>query len=264
MYGTAWKRQHTEQLTAAAIRRGYAGIDTANQRGHYVEAAVGKALRATAGEESLRGPIFLQTKFTPLQGQLDDPPYERGADISSQVKQSIHSSLEHLGVSRIDSYLLHGPCRPDRLDRADWKAWRAMEDAARAGWIGLLGVSNFTARQLAALLRRASIRPAFLQNRCVASDGWDSEVRRLCDEHGIVYQPYSLVLANRKLLLDRNVRAMARRYGKSSVQLLYGFAVQIGMMPITGTSNPAHMSENLEIADFTLDDRDVRFLLHWP
>src|SRR5947199_4719 len=46
LYGTAWKEDETQRLVELALREGFRGIDTANQRRHYHEAAVGQALAA--------------------------------------------------------------------------------------------------------------------------------------------------------------------------------------------------------------------------
>jgi diketogulonate reductase-like aldo/keto reductase len=70
-------------------------------------------------------------------------------------------------VTRIDSYILHGPSQRSGLSQADWETWRAMEDAADEGLVGLLGISNIAVDQLKALLCGARIRPTFVQNRCL-------------------------------------------------------------------------------------------------
>jgi diketogulonate reductase-like aldo/keto reductase len=91
MYGTAWKELHTEALTLQAINCGYRAIDTANQRKHYVETAVGAALTAAvAASVATRESLFLQTKFTYLAGQDHRLPYDANADIDTQVHQSLH------------------------------------------------------------------------------------------------------------------------------------------------------------------------------
>src|SRR3954471_17586187 len=128
LYGTAWKEQETRRLTGLALSQGFRGIDTANQRRHYDEAAVGQAVAvALAGGLVGRGDLFLQTKFTFRQGQDHRLPYDPEAPIGAQVEQSLASSLEHLGTESVDSYLLHGPSRRSGLSSVDWEAWRAME-----------------------------------------------------------------------------------------------------------------------------------------
>src|SRR4051794_30981311 len=143
LYGTAWKEDQTERLTRLALEAGFRGIDTANQRRHYHEAGVGEALRKMRLDS-----VFVQTKFTHLDGQDQRLPYELDAPVSTQVAQSVESSLEHLGVKTIDSYLLHGPSARDRLAAEDWEAWHAMEAAQRAGKVRVLGISNVTLHQL--------------------------------------------------------------------------------------------------------------------
>jgi diketogulonate reductase-like aldo/keto reductase len=106
IYGTAWKEHRTEGLTRLALEVGFRGIDTANQRQHYFEAGVGTAI-AAAG--IARDELFLQTKFTDVGGQGHRLPYDPDAPLGRQVEQSFASSLKHLGVDHVDSYVLHGP-----------------------------------------------------------------------------------------------------------------------------------------------------------
>src|SRR5262249_45076718 len=153
MYGTAWKEERTQTLTYEAIACGFRAIDTANQRKHYFEAGVGAAVGAAVASGSItREQLFVQTKFTWQRGQDHRLPYDPNADLATQVRQSIDSSLEHLGLTRIDNYLLHSPSRPYGLGEADWETWRAMEEAVRDGRVGLLGVSNISFEQLATLI----------------------------------------------------------------------------------------------------------------
>src|SRR5438105_7478631 len=142
LYGAAWKEDQTQRLTGLALQQGFRGIDTANQRRHYHEAAVGQAIVA-AIESGLviRDDLFLQTKFTFRRGQDDRLPYDPEAPIPTQVEQSFANSLEHLGTTYLDSYVLHGPTRRDGLAPADWQAWRAMEAIHDSGQARLLGVS---------------------------------------------------------------------------------------------------------------------------
>src|SRR5438132_12710238 len=89
LYGTAWKKDETRRLTELALQQGFRGIDTANQRRHYHEAAVGKAIAASV-ESGLvaRDDLFLQTKFTFRRGQDHRLPYDAEAPVPLQVEQS--------------------------------------------------------------------------------------------------------------------------------------------------------------------------------
>ncbi|HEX6836172.1 MAG TPA: aldo/keto reductase, partial [Polyangia bacterium] len=110
IYGTAWKEERTEALVGLALRSGFRAIDTANQRKHYFEAAVGDAIARAIGDGMVtRGELFLQTKFTDVGGQDRRLPYDASAPFAEQVAQSFASSLEHLHTDYLDSYVLHGP-----------------------------------------------------------------------------------------------------------------------------------------------------------
>src|SRR5947209_3080704 len=170
LYGTAWKEDETRRLTELALRQGFRGVDTANQRRHYHEAAVGRAVAAAiAGGVVARDGLFLQTKFTFRAGQDHRLPYDPAAPVGTQVGQSFASSREHLGVDVIDSYVLHGPSRREGLGPEDGEAWRAMEGLHQSGRARLLGVSNVTLEQLDRLCQQARVRPRFVQNRCFAA-----------------------------------------------------------------------------------------------
>ncbi len=258
LYGTAWKEDQTQRLTALAIAEGFRGIDTANQRRHYHEAEVGSAVTASIASGLVnRGDLFLQTKFTFARGQDHRLPYDPGATIETQVAQSFASSLEHLGIDVVDSYLLHGPTQSAGLGSADWEAWKAMEAIHESGRARLLGVSNVSLEQLQLLCERARIRPRFVQNRCYAALGWDRDVRAFCDANGLVYQGFSLLTANRAALALPELAQIARRHGRTVAQVVFRFAIDVGMLPLTGTTDASHMREDLDVFDLRLEPDDV-------
>src|SRR5512134_611446 len=194
LYGTAWKEDRTAALTELALRSGFRGIDTANQRRHYHEAGVGEALAAVYRAGLIkRESVFLQTKFTSLPGQDHRLPYDPSADLSTQVAQSMASSLEHLGTDHVDSYVLHGPASGHGWTEHDAQAWAAMARERDAGRTRLLGVSNVSLRHLEQMAAEEDEVPAFVQNRCYARFGWDRVVRAFCAERGIIYQGFSLL-----------------------------------------------------------------------
>ncbi len=96
LYGTAWKEDDTKRLVIQALKAGFRGIDTANQRRHYFEEAVGDAIQQflTTSQET-RGNLFIQTKFTSVHGQDHRKPYDEFDSLTNQVKQSFTSSLAH-------------------------------------------------------------------------------------------------------------------------------------------------------------------------
>lgn len=261
LYGTAWKEDETQRLTELALEQGFRGIDTANQRRHYHEAAVGQAIAASVQSGLVvRADLFLQTKFTFRRGQDQRLPYDPKAPIPIQVEQSFAGSLKHLGTERIDSYLLHGPTKRAGLAPDDWAAWRAMEAIHDSGRARLLGVSNVSLEQLQALCREARVRPRFVQNRCYAVRGWDRRVRRFCAANGLVYQGFSLLTANRETLARAALARIAERHGRTPSQIVFRFAIDVGMLPLTGTTDPAHMRADLDVFDFRLEPEEVELI----
>jgi diketogulonate reductase-like aldo/keto reductase len=258
LYGTAWKEEQTWRLTELALQHGFRGIDTANQRRHYHEAAVGQAIAASVASGLVaRDDLFLQTKFTFQRGQDHRLPYDPDAAIRVQVEQSFASSLEHLATEVIDSYLLHGPTQRDGLAPADWEAWRAMEAIHDSGRARLLGVSNVSLEQLQRLCQQARIRPRFVQNRCYAARGWDRRVREFCAASGVVYQGFSLLTANRDALARPEMGRIARRHGRTVSQIVFRFALDVGMVALTGTTSAEHMRADLDVFDFRLAPEEV-------
>ncbi|MCA9605600.1 MAG: aldo/keto reductase [Myxococcales bacterium] len=262
MYGTAWKEDRTRGLVERAIEAGFRAIDTANQRKHYFEAGVGEGVRAAIdrGLVASRDELFLQTKFTFQPGQDQRLPYDPRAPIGDQVRQSFESSLEHLGVARLDSLVLHGPMYQRILADEDWAAWNAMEGLAREGRVGLIGVSNVDASQLEELCAFSKVKPAFCQNRCFARLGWDARVREVCARHDVVYQGFSLLTANGRELHRPEVQAIAERLGRTMPEVVFAFAHALGILPLTGTSDPEHMRQDLSAVETVLDEADLEIL----
>ncbi|MEI8016767.1 MAG: aldo/keto reductase [Schlesneria sp.] len=263
LYGTAWKEGQTERLVELALQQGFRGIDTANQRKHYDEAAVGRAvMKVIKSGLVARDELFLQTKYTFLHGQDHRLPYDPAANIATQVAQSFSSSLDHLGTEIIDSYVLHGPSRGTGLGPEDWEAWHAMEEIHDRGRVRMLGISNVNLEQLQLLCQKSRIKPRFVQNRCYAVRGWDRRVREFCKDNEIVYQGFSLLTANRDLLARPELAKLAEHYGRTINQIVFRFSLDVGILPLTGTTNRDHMREDLEIENFRLEPDHVRLVDH--
>jgi diketogulonate reductase-like aldo/keto reductase len=260
MYGTAWKKAATTELVLLAVAAGFRAIDTANQLIHYEEALVGEALRTLDERNIKRDTLFLQTKFTPVGGQGGKAPYDPSADLTAQVRQSFDSSLDHLGTDYLDSYVLHSPYARRGLGEADQEVWAAMEGLFQSGKTKMIGVSNITATQLEELCELANVKPMMVQNRCFAALAWDKEVRDICRAQGIIYQGFSLLTANFEVLADSEIRAIARRLGAGPAQVIFRFAMQVGMLPLTGTTSEQHMKEDLQAERLELTSDEIRWI----
>lgn len=251
IYGTAWKQERTAALVEQAITLGFRGIDTACQPKHYHEAGVGAGVAACLNKGLERSELYLQTKFTSLDWQ--DPlriPYDDKASLAEQVAQSFQASLQNLQTTYLDCLVLHSPMPEPQQTLA---VWQAMTNIFHSGAVKQLGISNcYKLHDLQALYYTAEIKPAVLQNRFYADTQYDRTIRDFCQQHGIVYQGFRTLSANPHILADTVLQALAKQYQRSVAQILFRYLTQMGIVPLTGTTSPRHMAEDLAIFEFEL------------
>lgn len=260
IYGTAWKEAATAALVIQAVDAGFRGIDTANQKKHYREDFVGEALLTLKSRGIAREDLFLQSKFTYQGGQDHRLPYDPSSDFGTQVRSSFASTLQNLHTDYLDSFLLHGPSSSTRLTDDDWEVWAAMEALHKAGQTRMIGVSNVGLHHLKALCEKAAVKPKMVQNRCYAARGWDRDVREYCLANKIVYQGFSLLTANPQVVMGPLVAAIAQRLHVTPPQVIFAFAVQIGILPLTGTTNLRHMQEDLDTGKIHLSAAELKII----
>jgi diketogulonate reductase-like aldo/keto reductase len=255
LYGTAWKKERTAALVEQALGLGFRGLDTACQPKHYDEPGVGAGLAAALNGGLKRADVYLQTKFTPLDGQNPKRlPYDPKARLAEQIEQSFAASLANLQTDYLDCLVLHSPLSDERQTL---KAWAAMETLFAAGKVKQLGISNcYAPARFKSLYEKASVKPAIIQNRFYADTGYDRAIRAFCRKRGILYQSFWTLTANPHLLAHPTILAMAKKYGRAPEPIFFRFLVQIGIMPLTGTNSAAHMREDLAIFEFELSEEE--------
>ncbi|KAI8824468.1 aldo/keto reductase [Fimicolochytrium jonesii] len=247
LYGTAWKKDETHSLVKTAILQGFRGIDTACQPKHYNEPQVGNAIAEVTQNHNIpRSELFIQTKFTSLDGQ--DPlriPYDKHATLEEQVTQSFNVSLKNLKVSYIDSLVLHSPMRTleDTL-----RVWRVLEGFKQQNKVHYLGISNaYNLRFLQQLYQQVSVKPSFIQNRFYRETGWDRDIRSWAKEVNIKYQSFWTLTGNPNVLASPVIARIAKARECSPEQVMYKVLIQTGIVPLNGTKNVTHMKEDLAI-----------------
>lgn len=251
IYGTAWKKEKTADLVTKAVKYGFRAIDTACQPRHYHEVGVGEALKRLMEEGFNRQDLFIQTKFTPINGQ--DPfniPYDKNAPLSDQVAQSFEASKKNLGVSYIDSLLIHSPLESIGQTLI---AWKAMESIHHRGEVKQIGLSNcYDLEALKMLYEAATVKPTILQNRFYVDTGYDGEIRKWCKEQKVVYQSFWTLTASPQILSSELVQKAAETHQKTAPQIVFRVLIDIGVVPLTGTTSDQHMKEDLAVSNFNL------------
>lgn len=250
IYGTAWKKEKTALYVSQAVKAGFRFIDTACQPKHYNEAGVGNGWTAAAEELNLkRSDIWLQTKFTPFGGQ--DPkncPYNPDDPIDVQVMVSLETSLKNLHTEYLDSWVMHSLY--DSMEDT-MLAWRTMEAVVDSGKVRQLGVSNcYSLETFMDLYDRAKHKPAVLQNRFHAETDFDTELREFCKQHGIHYQSFWTLTANRHSLKKDHVVKAAKAFDLTPQTYMFAFLMSLGYInPLSGTTSEIHMAQDVAIME---------------
>ena len=259
IYGTAWKKDTTADLVEKALQTGFLGIDTACQPKHYNEALVGDGLGRILASGIPRSALFIQTKFTGINGQ--DPqniPYDPKAPIAQQVIQSFERSLKNLKTDYIDSWVLHGPLSSFENTM---EAWHAMEKLCDGKKVKQLGISNFyDPFYFDQFIESAGIKPTVLQNRFYKQTGYDVKIRRKCKALGIIYQSFWTLTANPQILGSEQMSQICNKLGKSPAQILFRYLSEKGIVPLTGTTDIQHMKDDLEAMNFTMEKEIISIL----
>ena len=231
----------------AAIQIGYRHIDTAQAYGN--ERGVGEGVR-TCGIP--RDQIFVTSKVA-----AEHKDYRSAAD-------GIDKTLRKMGLDYLDMMIIHSPQPWVEVNQSDNRyvegnreAWRALEDALKAGKLRAIGVSNFLKGDIDSLWEAAEIKPMVNQVLCHVSNT-PLDLIEYCQGKGIVMEAYSPV-AHGEALKNEKIAEIAKKYGVSVPQLCIRYDIQLGMIVLPKTANPAHMKSNADI-DFVISDADMEVL----
>jgi len=255
-----------------AIKTGYRLLDTAHVYQNEVE--VGKAVRESIEEGVLksRDEIFITSK---LHSAYHNPKRVLGA---------IEHQVGLLGLDYIDLYLIHAPWghKPTSATLYDLKTetkengdpvledfdhraiWAEMEKAVEKGLVRNIGVSNFDIEQVDHLLAGCKIKP--LNNQIECHPYLDqNDIIKHHQKHDISVTSFmSLGRGDRtkdgngvNLFDNPVVEAVAKKYGKSTAQILLRYQLQQGVLIVPKSATPSRITENSELFDFAIDEVDV-------
>ncbi|MFE5243875.1 MULTISPECIES: aldo/keto reductase [unclassified Streptomyces] len=240
----------TRDAVTAALELGYRHIDTAAAYGN--EREVGQALRDSGVP---RDELFVETKIW-----ISDYGYD-------ETLHGFDKSAAKLGVDRIDLLILH-QALPSGFDRT-LAAYRALEKLLADGKVRAIGVSNFMAEHLTALLDATSVVPAvnqleihpYFQQRAVLD---------FDDTHGILNQAWSPIGGitfypgygehRVSVLQDPAVTRIAEAHGKSPAQVLLRWGLQQGRSVIPKSTKRHRIAENIDVFDFSLTTDELAAL----
>lgn len=231
-----------------AIKLGYRHIDTAQV--YRNEAGVGEGIRTS---NRTRNELFVTTKLA------------AEAKSFKAAAKAIDKSLQKMKLDYIDMMLIHSPQPwmkfngPERYFEGNREAWRALETAYDAGKLRAIGVSNFVEQDLENIISTCKIAP--MVNQVLAHiSNTPFDLIEYCENQGILVEAYSPI-GHGELLKNETIKNMATKYGVSIPQLSIRYLLQLGLLPLPKTTNPAHMKNNSDVA-FVITDEDMRMLKH--
>jgi diketogulonate reductase-like aldo/keto reductase len=222
-----------ENAVRWALELGYRHIDTAQAYGN--EESVGRALRDSGVP---REDVFITTKFYP----------RRRRDPAAEAERS----LRRLGVDQVELYIIHWP------EGGPTWAWPGMEKARELGYTRSIGVSNFSADQLDAVIAEGNTPPIANQVQFSPFEYRRALLER-CEQSDIVLEAYS-PLGTGRHLGDATVTRIAERLERTPAQVLLRWCVERKIPVIPKSTHRERIEENAQIFDFTLTDEDMAAL----
>lgn len=228
--------QETYQSVKAALETGYRLVDTASF--YRNEEDVGRAVRDSALP---REEIFITTKLW-----NDDHGYD-------STLRAFDVSLNHLGLSYIDLYLIHFPV-PNLRD----ESWRALEKILDSGRARAIGVSNYTERHLLGLLSKSSVVPSVNQVE-FSPFLYQRDLLEFCRKHRIQLEAYAPLTAGRRLD-DPRITAIAKKHGRTNAQILLRWAILHEVVVIPKSRHAGRIAENAQVFDFELTSEETSML----
>lgn len=236
------------QAVHEAVRIGYRHFDTA--QAYMNEHGVGEGIRNCG---IARKELFVTSKLA--------------AEIKSYdlAVAGIDNSLRTMGLDYLDMMIIHSPkpwgefYEENAYLEGNLEAWRALEEAYKAGKLKAIGVSNFKQPDIENILKSCSVKP--MVNQVLAHiSNTPGELIEYCELNGILIEAYSPV-AHGELMKNQEVLKMAEKYGVSVPQLSIRYCLELGLLPLPKTANPAHMKNNMEV-DFQISSEDMKLLLN--
>ncbi|OBA13457.1 conjugated polyketone reductase C2 [Hanseniaspora valbyensis NRRL Y-1626] len=264
--GSYWRIYKTEnnikfvpELVAQikqAIESGFKMIDAAEAYNTYEE--IGIALKEL---NIKREDIWITDKYINFSYKLRN---------SKGPIDSITRSLELMQLDYVDMYLLHTPdITVEKAGITLVEAWKQCEQLVEMGKVKQIGVSNFRKSDLEEIMKICKIKPMcnqvefhpYLQQQ---SPG----LREYCFENGIQLEAFSPLTPITKIKEGESnpvmpiLKRLGEKYGKNEPQILLRWCVELGIIPLTTTSNKQRIDDYLNIFDFELTKEEVQEIIN--
>ena len=228
--------ESTLRAVKYALKIGYRHIDTAWLYGNEID--VGRAIRESGIE---REEIFITTKVW-----NSDQGYQ-------STLAACDRSLKLLGLPYVDLYLIHWPVEGRGKD-----TWKAMIQLLNEGKTRAIGVSNFEVFHLQDIFQNFDVIPSVNQVE-FHPFLFQEKLLEFCKNSNIQLEAYSPLTRGQKLNHHILV-GLAKKYGKSSAQILIRWNLQHGLVVIPKSIHENRIRENIQVFDFQIEEKDMKLL----
>jgi diketogulonate reductase-like aldo/keto reductase len=219
-----------------ALKIGYRHIDTAWLYGN--EGDVGRAV--------LEGGIRREEVFITTKVWNTDQGY-------ASTLTACERSLRRLGLSYVDLYLIHWPVQGMSKD-----TWKAMTQLLKEGKARAIGVSNYEILHLQEILQNFDVVPSINQVE-FHPFLYQQELLQFCKSNSIQLEAYSPLTRGEKLYHPALI-GLAKKYGKTSAQILIRWSLQHDLVVIPKSIHENRIKENSEVFDFQLEEEEMNLL----
>ncbi|KAK4151548.1 NADP-dependent oxidoreductase domain-containing protein [Chaetomidium leptoderma] len=241
----------TARCVAEAFQAGCRHVDSA---AHYRnEGACGEAIRAASSIP--RSQIFFTSKV---------PPQKMGYE---GTKAQVDDSLAKSGLGYIDLMLLHSPYGGSAKRKGSWKA---LVEAAEAGKVRSIGVSNYGVHHLDELEQHIAEleeeRGGKGKGGVISVGQWEvhpycarRDIVEWCAKRHVAVEAYCPLVQGQRWG-EPATKKLAVKYQKSEAQILIRWSLEKGFIPLPKSVTSARIRENVEVYDFELTPEEVQAL----
>eukprot|EP00466_Bigelowiella_natans_P003624 jgi/Bigna1/87750/estExt_fgenesh1_pg.C_230197 len=264
LFDTSFLKKKTGNLTVdAVVDAGFRGVVSNNFPKENFEEGVGLALEELKKQGYRRTDYFVQTRFVPSATQeAGSCPYDSGASLPIQIRQSFISSQKKLKVDKLDAFLWEGATSWMIVRERDMDGYAELENLFLEGRTKLIGIGYFMFPQLKEIYQRAEVKPMIYAMPLHGHLGWERDARKFCQENGIIFQALNILNGNDWVLVlkDDTVLAMAYQRSVSSKVILLRFALQAGMVNVIDVDEPYLMREYMQVYDIELSPDEMWYI----
>ncbi|CEL04742.1 Putative Aldo/keto reductase family proteins [Aspergillus calidoustus] len=233
--------EQTKQSSLKALEAGYRHIDTAQFYAN--EKEVGEAIRDSGLP---RSEVFVTTKILSPAGSPE------------ATYKKLLESVDKIGGKDgyVDLFLIHSSSSGSSGRK---ELWQALEKLLEEGRTKSIGVSNFGVKHIEEMKAYAKVWPPHVNQ--IELHPWNQQrvIDEYCKKHGIIVEAYSPIVRNYKAN-DPTLVELAKKYNKSTQQVLIRYALQKEWAPLPKTDNPERIVSNADVFDFHISDEDFAVL----